>query len=150
MHWKFALPHWKIYCIPLTEGVLVSNRIPTRHFDSRVNHDVALRVMNFKWNVNYFPAKVNLTPPKGGMWCTFPLAMQPPSWQTWPYLCQTWLTAWSTKVLCAFCQAVTKRHNWHIDNISVILFCHGWGHVLNILVLQGVKCAVLILELIAT
>ena len=35
-------------------------------------------------------------------------------------------TAWNTKVLSTCCQPVTKGHNWHIDYLSVILFCHGW------------------------
>ena len=35
------------------------------------------------------------------------------------------LTAWSTNVLSTYCQPVTKGHNWHIDYLSVVLFCHG-------------------------
>ena len=31
-------------------------------------------------------------------------------------------TAWSTMVLSAFCQSVTKGRNWHIDYLSLILF----------------------------
>ena len=45
---------------------------------------------------------------------------------SWP-LRSIYSTAWSTKVLSACCQPVTKGHSWHIDYLSVILFCHGLG-----------------------
>ena len=38
-------------------------------------------------------------------------------------------TAWSTDLFSASCPQVTKGHNWHIDYMSVILFCHGEQHV---------------------
>ena len=36
------------------------------------------------------------------------------------------LTSWSAKMLSQCYLPVTKGHNWHIDYLSVILFCHGW------------------------
>ena len=48
------------------------------------------------------------------------------------------LTAWSTKVLSAFCQPVTKGHNCHIDFCQLYSFVMDERHVLNTFVLQAV------------
>ena len=47
------------------------------------------------------------------------------------------LTAWSTNLLSTCCPTVTKRHNWHIDYLSVILL--SWQDVLTRFVLKAVK-----------
>ena len=49
-------------------------------------------------------------------------------------------TAWSTNMLNSCCLPVTKGHNWHIDYLSVTLFCSKW-HVLNMFMLQAVGMA---------
>ena len=38
---------------------------------------------------------------------------------------QVFWPAWNTNMVSACCLPVTEGHNWHIDYLSVILFCHG-------------------------
>ena len=36
-------------------------------------------------------------------------------------------SAWNTNFVSTCCSTMTKRHNWQIISMSVILFCHGWA-----------------------
>ena len=51
------------------------------------------------------------------------------SQQFYSWICQIQLaldsSAWSTNLVSSCSLPVTKGHNWHIDYLSVILFCHG-------------------------
>ena len=39
-------------------------------------------------------------------------------------LCK-WHCTWSTNLLSTYCLPMTKGHNWHVDYLSIISFCHG-------------------------
>ena len=92
------------------------------------------------WNMNWrffsflvLECNYHIAPLSYIVWLTFKQnsdsITSPNSWTTSSdhALVLDYLTAWSTKVLSACCQSVTKGHNWHIDYLSVAPFCHGWG-----------------------